>query len=302
MRPHRAGFRALALTLGLAAAGSGFATPAAAADKPRRSLENVVSIFGEAGDPVTGGKAQVWRAGTDLLKVTTSPTRDEVRVVAKAAGGEQFDFRFQARQGEDFTWGDSETGSAPTERLGALTIVGGGRSCAGGQTGHFRVVDTSLDLTKLWILFEQRCAGSTGSSFGEIRINQVNDADLMVAPSRVEFPGKEIGGEGATVPITLINTGSSPIAFKSAEIVGRTTRTTATPTIDDNLTFTGTLTYGISGNTCAALKPGERCTVLITYRPLFYGPVEAFLRVVDSLGREHTMTMSSETRFPGQTP
>lgn len=300
MRPHRAGCRALALLLVLAATGTGLASPAAAAGK-RHAIENVVSIFGEAGDPITGGKAQVWRSGTDVVTATTSPSRDEVRVRAQAAGGERFDFRFQARQGEDFTFGMSDTAAVPTDQLGALTIIGGGRTCADGQTGHFRVVDTALDLSKFWILFEHRCTGSSGSSFGEVQINQPHDRALLIAPSRVEFPGKEIGSEGTTVPITLINTGSAPIAFQSAEIVGRATRTTANPVIDDNLTAAGTLTYVISGNSCASLQPGERCTVLVTYRPLIYGPVEAYLRVVDALGAEHRTTLSAESRVPDQT-
>ncbi len=33
-------------------------------------------------------------------------------------------------------------------------------------------------------MFEQRCAGATGSSFGEIRINEENDPALLIAPAR----------------------------------------------------------------------------------------------------------------------
>jgi hypothetical protein len=233
--------------------------------------------------------------------MTSSPTRDGVRVLATAPGGERYDFRFQTRQGEDFTFGESDTAATSTPEHGALTITGGGRSCAGGQTGHFTILDTTPDLQRLWILFEQRCTGAAGSSFGEIRINQVSDSALLIAPSRVEFPNKPIGMDGVTVPITLVNTGSAPIAVQTAEVVGRSTRTTATPLIDDNLALAGLLTFGVSGSTCGALDPGASCVVLVTYRPLVLGPVEGLLRISDSQGEQHTMSLAAYTDVPGTT-
>jgi hypothetical protein len=298
MRPHRAACHALALTLALAVAGTGLATPASAQDQARRSFGSVVSIFGEAGDPVTAGKNQVWRAGPDVVTMTSTPTRDEVQILAKAPDGEQYAFRFQTRQDADFTFGTSETAATRTPELGTLTVVGGDRSCAGGGTGHFTVLDTTPDLRRVWILFEQRCEGAAGSSFGEIRINQDNDPALLIAPNRVEFPSKPLGADGGTVPVTLINTGDQAIAFQSAEIIGRSTRTTATPMIDDNFAINGLLSFGISGNNCASLAPGESCVVLVTYRPIVLGPVEAYLSVVDSRGAAHKMSLAAYTVPP----
>ncbi|HUR74352.1 MAG TPA: hypothetical protein VMZ00_08750 [Sporichthya sp.] len=301
MRPHRAICRALTVTLGLAVAGIGLATPAAAHDQGRKGVTgSVVSIFGEAGDPVTGGESQVWRTGRDAVTMTTSPTRDAVRVLARAPGGEQYDFRFQTRAGEDFTFGESDTAATSTPEHGALSIVGGGRSCAGGQTGHFTVLDVTPSLSRVWLLFEQRCAGSAGSSFGEIRINEDSDPALLIAPTRVEFPNKPYGSDGGTVPITLVNTGSKAIALQRAQIVGRSTRTTATPLIDDNFAANGLLAFGVSGNTCGALAPGESCVVLVTYRTLILGPVEAYLDVIDAGGGQHRMSLAAYTDLPAE--
>ncbi len=157
------------------------------------------------------------------------------------------------------------------------------------------MLDTTPDLRRVWILFEQRCTGAAGSSFGEIRINQDNDPALMIAPKRVEFPSKPLGMDGGTVPVTLINTGDEAIAFSSAEIVGRSTRTTATPLIDDNFAINGLLSFGISGNNCASVAPGESCVVLVTYRPVVLGPVEAYLNVVDTRGGAHQMSLAAVT-------
>src|SRR5690242_2691429 len=101
--PHRFVRPALALTLGLACAGTGLATPAQAADRPR---PNVVTIFGEAGDPVTGGKSQVWHSGPDA--VTMRLVGDGVEVKASTPGGDSFSFRAIPRKGESLTYGTYE--------------------------------------------------------------------------------------------------------------------------------------------------------------------------------------------------
>jgi hypothetical protein len=296
MRSHRALSRAFALTLGLAAAGTGVATPAAAAARQpvfSRAIGNVVSLFGEAGDPVTGGTAHVWRTGPDA--VTMSRAGEGVRIRATSSGGERFDFLFQPRVGQQFTGSEyPDADAAPSAEHGALQVTGAGRSCAGGSSGDFQVLDVDPDLSRLWVLFEQRCAGAGGSSFGEIRINEAYDPALLIAPSRVEFPAKPFGLDGGTVPVTLINTGSAPITFRTAEIAGSPSHTTTSPVGDDTLGLAGTLTFGVSSSSCGTLQPGESCVVLVTYRPLFLSPVEAHLRLSDSTAaREHDMSLAA---------
>lgn len=293
MRPHRAVCRALALTLGLVAAGTGLATPAAAVSR----TVSTVSIFGEAGDPLTGGEARVWRSGHDTVTMTTAD--DGVRILAKAPDGTAFDLLVQARTGERFIHGEfPDTAATPTADHAALDLTSAGRSCEGGQTGHFKLLDVSPDLQRVWILFEQRCAGATGSSFGEIRINQEADPALLITTARLEFPDQVYGTGGTTVPVTVVNTSSEPITIRAAEIIGRPTRTTANPVIDESLGLAQTLSFAVSGTTCRTLAPGESCVVMVTYRPVLLGPVEASLKVTDAAAGKHEMYLAAFSDTP----
>lgn len=268
---------ALGLCLG---AGIGGAAPAAAAEAGRSTDRVVLSIFGEAGDPVTEGLPRVWRTGRDAISVSRSG--DEVRVSARTTGRELFEIVLAPKAGEQFTYGGFFDATAtPTAGQPTLRVAGGDRSCSG-STGHFRVLDNSPNLDRLWILFEQRCDGAAGSSFGEIRVNADQDRALLVAPARVEFPDQELGTEGALVPMTLINIGSETITFGAPQLVGRPTTSPLTPVGDDSLGLTGTASFRIQSSTCTTLEPGASCEILVVFRPLLPGPVEASLVVPDS--------------------
>lgn len=268
---------ALGLCLG---AGIGGAAPAAAGEAARSTDRVVLSIFGEAGDPVTGGSPRVWRTGRDAVSVSRSG--DQVRVSARASGQELFEIVLAAKAGEQFTYGGFFDATAtPTAGRPTLKVSGGDRSCPG-STGHFRVLDNSPNLDRLWILFEQRCEGAAGSSFGEIRVTADQDRALLVAPSRVEFPEQELGTEGALVPMTLINIGSEAITFGTPQLVGRPTKSPLTPVGDDSAGLVGTASFRIRSSTCTTLAPGASCEILVAYRPVLPGPVEASLEVPDS--------------------
>ena len=279
---------ALGLCLG---AGIGGAAPAAAGEAARPTDRVVLSIFGEAGDPVTEGSPRVWHTGRDAISVSRSG--DEVRVSARATGQELFEIVLAPRAGEQFTYGGFfDATAAPTATQPTLKVTGGDRSCAG-STGQFRVLDNSPNLDRLWILFEQRCEGATGSSFGEIRVNVDRDLALLVAPSRVEFPQQELGTESVLVPMTLINIGSEAVTFGTPQVVGRPTKTPLSPVGDDPVGLAGAASFRIQSSSCATLEPGASCAILVAYRPVLPGPVEASLVVPDStrLG-SHQMSLA----------
>lgn len=268
---------ALGLCLG---AGIGGATPASAGEAARSADRVVVSIFGEAGDPVTQGSPRVWRTGRDAISVSRGD--DGVRVSARTAGQDLFEIVLGAKAGEQFTYGGFfDATPTPTPGSPTLKVTGGDRSCAG-STGHFRVLDNSPNLDRLWIVFEQRCDGAAGASFGEIRVNVDQDRALLVAPSRIEFPEQALGTEGVLVPVTLINIGSEAITFGTPQLIGRPTKAPTTPVGDDSVGLVGTASFRIQGSTCATLEPGASCEILVAFRPLVPGPVEASLVVPDS--------------------
>lgn len=301
MRLSRALRPVLAVTLtvtgAMALASPAVADTGAVVDRPRG---NVVSIFGDAGDPVGQGKTKVWRSGAD--KVTMTPAGEGVRVRAQSPDGEVLEIVAQPWQHGLFSNGEfPNAGATPTATAGALTVVNGGRSCTGGGSGWFKILDRSEDQGRLWLLFEQRCAGAAGPLFGEIRINQENDPALLTAPMRFEFPAEQIGTAGATVPITVINTGSEPVTINSADIVGQPGYGPFRPVGDDNFGLGGTVTFGIVGNTCAVLQPGESCVVLTHYRPLLFAPTEAVVTLSDSTpaGKHSSSVSAPSAAIPG---
>lgn len=269
----------LVLGLGLSVA-LGAGAPAAAESAGRTSARAVLSIFGEAGEPVTAGTPRVWQSGRDAVSVR--PFGEGVRVTARSADQAAFEIVLLPKAGEQFTYGGFFD-AKPIPTPGHPTLrVSGERSCEGGSSGQFRVLDNSPNLSRLWILFEQRCAGAAGSSFGEIRLNVDHDRALLVAPARIEFPQHEVGSTGATVPVTFFNIGAEPITFGAPQVLGRPTKTPSSPIGDDPFGATGTVSFQIQGSTCATLEPGASCEILVTYRPVVPGPVEAALIVPDS--------------------
>ena len=270
----------LGLCLGMGAGLS--AAPAAAGVARGRSGDDVVvSISGEPGDPVTGGTTRAWHSGSD--SVTVSRVEDGLSLTATSPDGTRSELRLEAQRGSRFTNGMYfDATPAPTAGRPILDVTIGDRSCPGARTSQFRVLDSTPDLERVWVLFEQRCGESGGSAFGEIRINMGGDSSLVVAPARVEFPVQPAGTGGVTTAVTLINIGSQPITFGTASVVGRPTKTVFSPVGDDEVGVAGTLSFTISENTCTTLQPGERCVLVVTYRPLLPGPVEANLVLPDS--------------------
>jgi hypothetical protein len=273
----------------------GVVTPAAASpqvvvDRPR---SDVVSIFGDAADPVSQGTTRVWRSGVDT--VTMTPAGEGVRVVARSAAGDRFEFLASPRAGGLFSNGEFPDASATaTADHGALRVISGGRSCAGGSTGHYKILDRSEDQTRLWLIFEQRCAGAAGSMFGEIRMNQENDPTLLMAPMRFEFPAKQVGTDGGAVPITVINSGSAPLTIRAVDIVGAPGYGPLRPVGDDSFGLGGTVSFHILSSTCQVLAPGASCVVLATYRPLLFTPTEAYVTFTDSTrAGKHTVSLAA---------
>lgn len=280
MRTHLALRGLLALTLCLAAAGAGLTTSAAAAAAVPRDAA-VLAIFGEPGDPVTGGSPHVWRSGPDAVKVVRSG--DGLRLTAQSPGAEQFVFELIPPAGEPMTVGTHHDPTATaTPGRAVLNVSGGGRSCDGEQSGQFEVLDHSAEQNRLWVLFEQRCAGAGGSYFGEIRINAGTDRTPLITPSRLQFPARTLGSGGLSVPVTVVNTGSGPMTFGAPVVQGRPSKSAASRVGDDDIGIAGTVSFGIRESTCATVAVGASCTVWVTFSPLFPGPVEAYLLLPDT--------------------
>ncbi|MFB9311563.1 hypothetical protein [Nocardioides plantarum] len=138
--------------------------------------------------------------------------------------------------------------------------ISGPNGC-GETTGSFDVHQVAADLSSLWISYEQSCQGGRSKVFGEVRVNVPQDPGAVVLSSRVDWPVKEVGRSGLTVPVEVVNTSGSAYS-------------TGTPTIR------GT-DFSIVDNHCGrTLNPGEGCDVLVGFRPTAGGLREGVLRLV----------------------
>lgn len=125
------------------------------------------------------------------------------------------------------------------------------------------MVDIAADgdtVTRLHVLFEQHCEGGEPALFGEIRYQVPGgDSDLLLAPSRVQWPVTYPGEPARPVPVTVENTGASSLAVGTPVITG-----------EDSGEF------AVASSTCSSsLPPGDSCTAHVRFAPAAPGPASA---------------------------
>lgn len=248
--------RALTRLVVLTLVGVGLATPGtvAAADETA-DLPVASVVLHSDGDYIGGTATRIWRSGAGVVGVNGA-THDVVRVHTRGGpSGEAFDLSFSAPTGETLKPGRYERAEgtrAPGVPL--IDISGRGRSCSSEAAGRFEILEIANDLSRLWMTFEQHCQGGPAAVFGEIRYGVDEDADASLIARRLEWPVRDVGATGATLPVRVVNTSDRELAVGAPEVSG-----------DEDFT--------VRGNDCGpTLAPGATCAVYAGFRAGAPGP------------------------------
>jgi hypothetical protein len=233
---------------------------------------STVSLFGDSGEYVTQGATNAWWDGSGLITAKPFDT-DGVEVTAgpgpttRSTGSYTFDFR--PAPGKTLTAGTYLNTEQPTARDAGhpgLDVSGDSRDC-GASSGQFTVLDMAPDLSRLWIVFEDQCQAGGPASFGEIRYNEpVANPEVLITPTRIEWPPGVVDLAGRTVPVTFINTGSDALNMSGAAVSG-------SASVDYRATPAGR---------CTNVAPDASCAVSVAYQPTQVGSRTATLTLTDS--------------------
>lgn len=245
-----------------------------------------VTMVSETGDWIGRGDTRLWRPGAGTVNVSSSDDGLVTVRVSGGASGDSFSMSFAAPSGESLVAGDYEDAERIDFRRAGhpgIDISGDGRGCTKIE-GRFTVLDIAPDLTRLWLVYEQHCAGSEPALFGEVRYNVPGgDSDLMVAPGHVAWPDEYPGVPGRDVPVTLVNTGSSPVVVSDATISA------------------GAEDFVVNSSSCATLEVASSCTVQVAFEPSTTGTRTGTLTIEDSTpAGSHTVDLSGHGT-PGHT-
>lgn len=260
----------------------------AAAQQP----ESFVTMISDAGDYIGGGQARYYHAGN--AEITLSGTTSSVNVNVSGGNlGDQFNMQFAAPQGQTLQPGVYERAQRASFREAGrpgIDISGDGRGC-NTISGRFEVKEVTQvvnTITKLWIVYEQHCEGGSAALFGEVRYGVPRRPGTSVAlgPSVVQWPETDAGSPTRVVPVTVVNTASSPVEIGAASVSG-TDRDRFSVRLDE---CNGTL------------GPSETCFVFVRFSTATAGNRRASLTIPERGGLTHSVALSGNvaggiTRF-----
>ena len=201
-----------------------------------------------AGDAVTAGTddgdLQVWVSG--------------------GPGGEGFEMEFAAPAGQALAPGvylGAQRSVFRAEGRPGIDIGGEGRGCSlvrGGFELRELAVAADGSVTRLWLLYEQRCELGP-ELFGEVRIGAPPTGGLRTVPSVARFPGVDAGKGGHTIQVTVPDA-----SLADVQLVGD-----------------GASQFIVRDRQCADVG----CEVWVRYMPDAAGTHRAWLRLTDTMGR-----------------
>jgi len=133
-----------------------------------------VSVTGDRGDPVTGGRSASFDAsGGDWFNLLPTPDFGDLGVHVSSAEGEEWTFVFAAREGRALEPGTYRAVEFASHGARAgLSVVANGRACST-LTGRFTVLAASFRngyVERFDATFEQHCEGRRAAARGEIHI------------------------------------------------------------------------------------------------------------------------------------
>jgi hypothetical protein len=159
-----------------------------------------------------------------------------------------------------------------------------GATCSQGADGRFEVRDIARDgggaITRLWVLWEQRCLGYPQSHWGEVRMNEpAQTGGAQAVPSAVRWPATDFARGEIAVPVTFIAPAGGT-SFGAASLAGDQPQD-----------------FAITGDGCAGaqLAAGATCRVLVRFTQTGPGTKLAHLRVPEAGGTVHDVPLQGYT-------
>jgi hypothetical protein len=155
-------------------------------------------------------------------------------------------------------------------------LNGDGRGC-NVSMGRMRILDVSPDLTRLWLVYEDRCSylEDQGQIWGEIRIGVPDPPEqAVVLPEEREMPEQYPGlaaepHRGAR----LFNTSSTPVVVAGAAITS------------------GAPEFSLVANRCGTIAVRSSCAVEVGFQPLLAGTRQGELTFYSTAGT-HVVRLS----------
>jgi hypothetical protein len=250
------------------------------------------TVVGEP-DSTMGTVSRVWYPGAGTVTVRggvdgNSVTVDLAGGTVKGTQGGNESLRFTAPAGQKLALG-TYTARQRYEvdyRGAALSVDGSG--CPGNAyDGQFTVRDLASDLSRLWIVWELRCADRVPAMTGEIRHNQPIDPEITVAAAQVPWPKRFVGVPGPTRVVTVANPGPAGLTINAVEISDGAADFSLVP---DSASCVNRV-----------LAPAATCRVVIAFTPTAAGPRTGALSVSDTAASRTQTVELTGSAAPGHT-
>jgi hypothetical protein len=240
-----------------------------------------VTMFSDPGDWIGGGQPRFYVSGADTVSVAGTAA-DFTVGVSGGPYGDSFTLEFAAPPGQKLHPGlYTKAQRAAFRESGhpGLDIYGSGRGC-NTVAGSFDVKDlrttSSGAISRVWLTYEQHCEGGTAALFGEVQVGASTTPPLLTVPSVVAWPDTFVGAGSTTIPLTVVNDGTSSLSLSPAQVFSWAS--TDFVIRDD----------GCGGVT---LAPGDACQVYVRFVPRHAGPRVARLRIATSTGIARLITL-----------
>jgi hypothetical protein len=231
-------------------------------------------LYSEQGDHVGNGQHRLLHDGNATF-LTRGDASELMIMMAGGLDGEDFTVMVAAPPGEELEEGVyTDIEDAPLRSAGrpGLFVFGDGRACDL-IDGSFEVEDIEVapagEVTRLWLHFEQRCAGRRPALFGELRWAQPDSgAAALALPTEVHWPELDLGGAAETVPVSVV-AGESAVTVDSVSVTG--------PAEGD---------FAVELDECSGseVAPGEFCDVWVSFVPGMGGTRSGTLHVAGDEG------------------
>jgi hypothetical protein len=239
--------------------------------------DNSALLFASPGDVVTGGIPRVYD-DTNATFTLTGTAGDATLHVA-GTNGSSATLEFAAKRGsllQPGVYKNVERAAFRSANRGGMDVNAGGTGCST-VSGWFEVKDLAVDssgqIVRLQILYEQHCDGLAPATFGEVRYGEPGG----VTPSELRLPATQFGQPTAQAGIALLSSTGATVA--SATISGSAA--------DD---------FAVSFANCTGSDPCPPPTGFgVTFDPRSTGTRSATAHVTDSNGAVYDVPLRGST-------
>ena len=235
--------------------------------------DNSAVMLSSVGEWVTGGVPRAYDDRNATLTLTG--TSGDVTLQIAGGDGSKFSMEFAAKPGTSLQPGvykNVERAAFRSANRAGMDISGNGHGC-NTITGWFEVKDFAVDSTgqvqRLQILYEQHCDGLPPAIFGEVRYGE----PAGVTPSELRWPDSDFGSPAAPGAVLLLS--PAPVTVADASITG-----------------SGADAFAIHYPTCIVGSPCPPPTGAgVVFEPSSPGTRSATLHITDSDGTAYTVPL-----------